>query len=220
MVLTKSLLLAGAYALAAFAAPVPEACDDDQTYHAVATSKLTAENLALIAPATATLCPGGTGECADNKRAATAINKGFEKWGIKTGGEQAALVAYMLFESGNFQYNHNVYPGRPGQGTRMMAMPPFVGKYADAIIAPTTLATARSAGGDAALNAVLGLVNADDEKSFGAAPWFLTTCDKSIRDELAKGSAEGWKSFLTVCVQTTMSPDRDAPWEAAKKYLM
>lgn len=115
----KSTLLASAFALCAFAAPLPaDDCED-----AAPATGITAEQLTQIAPATAS-CNGAPfpAECADATSVAAAINKSFETYKVTSKGEQAALVAYMLFESGNFKYNINHFPGRPGQGTRMMAM--------------------------------------------------------------------------------------------------
>jgi hypothetical protein len=129
----QKAFLASAFALCAISAPLPEydpkpqyptASQQQHQETAPAAGALTAEKLIAIAPATAS-CSGGDfpDECADATRAAAAINKAFSTYKITAVGEQAALVAYMLFESGNFKYNHNHFPapGRPGQGTRMMA---------------------------------------------------------------------------------------------------
>lgn len=223
MYLKTSTLLAGAFALCALSAPLPE-CDDTEE---VATTKvakgaLTAANLVAIAPATAS-CVGAEfpAECVDATRAASALNKAFEKYKITATGEQAAIVAYTLFESGNYKYSKNHWPGRPGQGTRMMAMPPFVKKYAASLAGDKAVATAEAASGDAGLNAVLALANSDDEKSFGSAAWFLTTqCTPQIRAGLVAETTEGWHNFLTQCVGTTDVPERDTPWVAAKQIML
>lgn len=219
----KSILLAGALALSAFAAPIPDCPDEAEEADAVGNgTTLTAANLIAIAPATAS-CAGADfpDECADASQAATAINKSFETYSITSVGEQAALVAYMLFESGNFKYKKNHYPGRPGQGTRMMAMPPFVKLYATSAAGGQAVAQAEVSGGDASLNAVLALVNSDDEKSFGSAAWFLSSqCTADVRAGLAAETVEGWHNFLTVCVGTTAAPERDTPWVAAKQIML
>jgi hypothetical protein len=217
MYLKTSTLLASAFALCTIAAPLPECDDNTKVDAASTTSALTAANLIAIAPATAS-CTGADfpDECADATRAATALNKAFTTYSVTSKGEQAALVAYTLFESGNYKYNKNHFPapGRPGQGTRMMAMPPFVSKYATAVVGAQAVA---SAGGDAA---VLALVNSDDEKSFGSAAWFLTTqCTPAVRAGLVAETTEGWHTFLTECVGTTAAPERDTPWVAAKQVL-
>lgn len=218
MGLKSTVFFAGAFALSALAAPLPE-CPDSE---AGTTSVLTAENLVAIAPETAS-CAGADfpNECADAAQAATALNKSFETYGITSTGEQAAIIAYTLFESGNYKYNENHFPGRPGQGTRMMAMPPFVKLYATSVAGAESVATAEAAGGDAGLKAVLALVNSDDEKSFGSAPWFLSSqCTSEIRAGLVAETIEGWHNFLTSCVGTTLAPERDTPWTAAKQVLL
>ncbi|KAH3914618.1 hypothetical protein HBI56_096310 [Parastagonospora nodorum] len=222
-------LLASALALCAISAPLPE-CDEPRSSTLSVAQQLkaptppppgtlTAEKLIQIAPATAS-CSGGdfAAECADATRATAAINKAFSTYKITEKGEKAALVAYMLFESGNFKYNRNHFPapGRPGQGTRMMAMPPFISKYATAVAGATAVGAAEAQGPDA----VLSLVNDDDEKSFGSAPWFLTaTCSPEVRAGLVAETTEGWHNFLTECVGTTAAPERDAPWIAAKQVI-
>ncbi|KNG44200.1 hypothetical protein DDE82_009072 [Stemphylium lycopersici] len=182
---------------------------------------LTDQVFRRIAPATAS-CDDAEfpNECADASRAAVAINKAFETYGISSLGQQAGLVAYMLFESGNFKYNRNHYPGRPGQGTRMMAMPPLVKLYATSIAGAEAVEMAEAAGGNAGLDAVLGLANCNDEKSFGSAAWFLSRqCTASIQTGLATGGIDGWHNFLTACVNTTIVAGRDTLWLATTEIM-
>lgn len=231
MLCKTSILLAGALALGALAAPLPD-CPDKQpenTYTApdssnnkVATGSITAALLTQIAPDTAS-CSGAPfpEECADATTAASALNKSFDTYGIKSAGEKAALVAYTLFESGNYKYSKNHFPGRPGQGTRMMAMPPFIEKYATAVAGAGAVATASAAGGDAGLNAVLALVNSDDATSFGSAAWFYSTqCSADVKAGVAAETVDGWHNFLTACVGTSLDPTRDTPWVAAKAAIL
>jgi hypothetical protein len=216
MYIKTSTLVASAFALCAIAAPVP--VEDFDTDDAATKGVLTAEQLIGIAPATAS-CTNAPfpAECADAATAATAINKSFETYKVTETGEKAALVAYMLFESGNFRYSRNHFPGRPGQGTRMMAMPEFIEKYATAVSGAEAVATAKATGVDA----VLALVNSDDEKSFGSAAWFLTsTCAPEVRAGLVAQTTDGWHAFLTQCVGTTADPDRDVSWIAAKQHML
>jgi len=219
----KNILVASAFALCAFAAPVPARgpdCDLEDGAPAAppadaptTEASLTADNLIAIAPTTAS-CDGAPfpDECADATAAATAINKAFETYKITSKGERAAIVAYELFESGNFKYkrNHFPEPGRPGQGTRMMAMPPIIEKYATAIAGADAVATAKATGVDA----VLDLVNSDDEKSFGSAAWYVTTCSAEVRAGLDAATIEGWHAFLTECVNTPSAAERDTLWTA------
>jgi hypothetical protein len=221
MFIKTTTLLASAFALCAFSAPLPE-CQQDENYPVGGATGVTAANLISIAPATSS-CTGADfpAECADATQAATAINKAFATYGITSTGEKAALVAYMLFESGNFKYSQNHFPGRPGQGTRMMAMPPFVKKYATSVAGADAVSQAEAVGGDAGLKAILALVNSDDEKSFGSAAWFLTsTCTPEVRAGLVAETTDGWHNFLTQCVETTAAPERDVPWLAAKQAML
>ncbi|KAF1840025.1 uncharacterized protein K460DRAFT_371998 [Cucurbitaria berberidis CBS 394.84] len=219
----KTIFLATALALSAFSAPLPDCPGDiEESKGAGNTTALTAEKLTAIAPATASCADAKfPAECADASQAATAINKAFETYKITSTGEKAALIAYMLFESGDFKYSKNHFPGRPGQGTRMMAMPPFVKLYASSVAGEQAVAQAETAGGDAGLNAVLALVNSDNEKSFGSAAWFLTSqCTPDVRSGLSAETVDGWHNFLTACVQTTAAAERDVPWVAAKQILL
>ncbi|KAF9699814.1 hypothetical protein EKO04_002586 [Ascochyta lentis] len=226
-----SVLLTGALALGALAVPIPADCPDSHvasTYTAPASNNkatvgsVTAAQLTQIAPETAS-CSGAPfpDECADAATAATALNKSFDTYGIKTAGEKAALIAYTLFESGGYKYSKNHFPGRPGQGTRMMAMPAFISQYATAVAGADAVTTASAAGGDAGAVAVLALVNGDDAKSFGSAAWFYSTqCSADVKAGVAAETVEGWHNFLTACVGTTLDPARDTPWVAAKAVIL
>ncbi|EUC27251.1 hypothetical protein COCVIDRAFT_20576 [Bipolaris victoriae FI3] len=211
----KNLFCAGAFALGALAAPLPD-CPDPAPA-AGGPAALTAATLIAIAPKTES-CAGADfpDECADASKAATALNEAFKTYKITSKGEQAAIVAYELFESGDFKYNKNHFPGRPGQGTRMMAMPNYVEQYATSVAGADAVAKAKAAGGDAGLVAVLALVNSDDEKSFGSAAWFVSTvCSPEVRAGLAAATKDGWDKFLSECVETPADPARDPAWTAA-----
>ncbi|KAF1969023.1 hypothetical protein BU23DRAFT_558055 [Bimuria novae-zelandiae CBS 107.79] len=222
MVATKSIILGCALALStaalALPAPVPQDSEPDNCPYTV-----TAEDLTAIDSKTES-CDSNAAfakECADATRAAPAITTSFKKYDISEPGVQAALIAIMLYESGSFKFNHNHYPepGRPGQGTRNMQMSPFNEKYATDLFGADAVAQAQGAGGDAALDAVLALVQGDEE-SFASAAWFLMTqCTADIKTGLASGSAEGWDAYLTKCVGTTHTEDRDPAWTAAKMVL-
>lgn len=109
----KNIFLASALAACTLAAPVPD-CNGGSN-----AGGLTAATLVTIAPKTQS-CSGADfpEECADATKAAAALNKAFATYKITAKGEQAAIVAYELFESGDFKYKKNHFPGRPGQGTR------------------------------------------------------------------------------------------------------
>ncbi|KAJ4988036.1 hypothetical protein SVAN01_06448 [Stagonosporopsis vannaccii] len=228
MLCKASFLLTGALALSALAAPIPDCPDNESTYTApdtdnkITTGSITAEQLIQISPAAAS-CSGADfpEECVDATTAAAALNKSFDTYGIKTAGEKAALVAYIMFESVNFKYKKNHSPGRPGQGTRMMAMPNYVSEYATAVAGAGAVATASAVGGDAGLEAVLALANSDDEKSFGSAAWFYSTkCTADVKAGVAAETIEGWHNFLTACIKTDLAEARDTPWVAAKAAIL
>ncbi|KAI1523622.1 hypothetical protein PtrSN001C_011374, partial [Pyrenophora tritici-repentis] len=89
-------------------------------------------------------------------------------------------------------YNKNHYPGRPGHGTGMMAMPSFVKPYAESVAGAVAVAKAEAAGGDTGLDALLELANGNDEKSFRIAAWFLSTqCADSIQPGLVTRKIDG-----------------------------
>lgn len=219
----KTILFASALALSAFAAPVPTECDGTGE-GATTKGALTVDQLVKIDPRTKACATGVdfADECRDASVAVPALNKAFETYKITSPAEQAALVAYELFESGGYKYSHNHFPspGRAGQGTRMMAMPPVVQEYATAIAGADAVTQALAAGGDAGLEAVLALVNSDDEKSFASAAWFITAkCSADVRAGLQSGSEQGWHDFLTQCVETDPK-GRDDLWNSAKSVLV
>lgn len=208
----KTALLGCAIAVAAAAAPLPE-CKREGS------GNLTAANIIAIDSKTAS-CDGSgqyASECADATRAAPAICASFSKYQITTPGEQAALIALMLYETGGFKYSIHHFPGpNPGQGTRNMQSGAFNLKYASSLLDAATVDKANASGPDA----VLALVNSDDEKSFGSAAWFLTSqCSADIRSGLAAATPAGWSAYLTQCVGTTDTSDRDELWKAAVKVL-
>ncbi|KAJ4296228.1 hypothetical protein N0V90_006273 [Kalmusia sp. IMI 367209] len=220
MIPPRTFALGCALALSTTSLALPLAAPQDSSSSNASCYEITVDDLTAIAPETAS-CPG-TGdfatECADATRAAPAISASFQKYDISSRGEQAALIAIMLYESGNFKYNHNHFPapGRAGQGTRNMQMAPFNDKYATDLFGADKAAQAQAEGGD---DAVLALVQGDEE-SFASAAWFVSTqCDEGIKTGLASGSMVGWDAYLTTCVGTTHTEDRDTAWTAAKQVL-
>jgi hypothetical protein len=77
---------------------------------------ITPEQIKAVAPDTASC--DGTQPCRTAEQAAPFINASFKKYNFTTVGEQAALFSLMAFESGNFRFDVNVFPGRPGQGSK------------------------------------------------------------------------------------------------------
>lgn len=177
-------------------------------------------SLIKVAPSTAS-CSGADfpAECATASTAQTALQASFKDYEIVTFHTQAALVSLMLYESGDFKYNKNHWPGTPGQGTRNMMSPTFVQEYAEWLavhmpkksgITAANLATAKASGPAA----VLELVNKKPENQFGSAAWYMIEkCPQSVRDGLAAGTQEGWSTYITSCVGTTLTADRTAIYE-------
>lgn len=178
---------------------------------------ISAADLIQIAPNT-TSCDGAAfpQECAPAGVAAPNIDESFALFKIDSFGAQAALVSIMLFETGDFKFKINHYPGVAGQGTRNMQSPAFNTKYADWIVANGADSTITTASVAAAANdpaALLNLINTD-KWSFASAAWFLTTqCDASQVAALGDGSQASFESYLTQCVGTTVTDDRIAGWE-------
>ena len=67
-------------------------------------------------------------ECATASEAAEAFIASFAQYSVTTAAEQAALLAWVAFESAELKYNANHFPAprRPGRGTRVMLVPNFV----------------------------------------------------------------------------------------------
>ncbi|KAK0774899.1 hypothetical protein LTR91_022786 [Friedmanniomyces endolithicus] len=183
------------------------------------TTTITAADILTIDPATASCANAPiASECRTAAQAAPYIAVSFANFGITSFGEQAALLALMLYESGDFKYAQNHFPGVPGQGTRNMQSPAYNLKYAEYLATVCTncgITSAQvqqaSAEGPAAL---LALVNTE-EWSFGSAAWYLVTqCGASVREGLAAGTQEGWEGYLQ-CVGTSGDEKRDQLWSAA-----
>lgn len=179
---------------------------------------LTTSDITTIAPGSAN-CIGAPypAECATASDAAPWINLAFHVFGIHAFGTQAALLSLMLYESGSFKYNINHYPGVPGQGTRNMQSPAFNLKYARWLAANLTNSGILPQQVDEADKEgpvqVLALVNGE-RWSFASAAWFLATqCNEEISQGLATLTEEGWNTYLTDCVGTTVTEDRTAIWK-------
>ncbi|KAL9009488.1 MAG: hypothetical protein Q9173_005488 [Seirophora scorigena] len=174
-------------------------------------------SLLAMAPK-ANTCAGAPfpAECKTAAEAAPFINESFRTYAITSPGEAAALISIMAFETGDFKYNVNHFPGTPGQGTRNMQYPEFNLKYAQSI--PELKDKLAAAGTDP--KAVLALLTANGTYDFGSAAWFLKTqCSDTVRAGLKSGSLAGWQAYITECIQTTVTPDRQTGWEKAAKTL-
>lgn len=197
-----------------------------------AVGNLTSAQILVAAPNAASCDTATSSECADAATAAEFINQAFSNYGITSLGQKAALLSWMTLESDDFIYSHNVSPGIPGQGTKVMMAFRFVYSYATSI--PELKAKALQLGGGTDLvltastqdgvavdvrNNVLDLV-VPNEYAFGAAPWFLTTqCTAATTDAVSSGGYEGFAGYLTDCVGTPASDDRIAKWCSAVKAM-
>lgn len=186
--------------------------------HLAARGQDPAALLISIAPSSDT-CSGAPfpSECATASEAVAPIISSFALCNIETAAEQAALLAWMSYESGEFKYNQNHFPapGTPGQGTRNMMMPTFVAEYVQFLgLTPTSTDPAT----------VLMMVE-NDQYGFGSASWFYhEQCSSEIKSGVQSGSQAGWDAFLTTCVGTDAdegsgSTSRLAYWQRATVAL-
>jgi hypothetical protein len=163
------------------------------------------------------------GECATAEEAAGWLISAMENYGIFSRPELAALLSLIAFETADFKYNINHYPGRAGQGTRNMQMAQYNLEYALSIPAlepqVKAITTAISTAGltDSQLNAIRALV-LPDQYSWASAAWFLTAKCMNIRAQLTTGGQDGWTAYLG-CVGTTPTPERLAYWTRANAAL-
>jgi len=206
-------------------AAVSTAVPTPQTSSSAAVSSITSQQILQAAPGSGSCVPGGTA-CSTPDVAAAALNSAFEKCGYTSLGQQAALLGLMTFESVDFEYNVNAFPGRPGQGTKAMLMFNFVLKYALAQPELNSQVLELSGGStdpnsipDATKNEIRQLV-LPDKYTFGAAPWFLSTqCDASVATQLTSGGLTAFQNYITNCVGTTFTDDRKAKWCLAYNAL-
>ncbi|OJJ97327.1 hypothetical protein ASPACDRAFT_62995 [Aspergillus aculeatus ATCC 16872] len=180
-------------------------------------TQITSEQIQTIAP-TSNTCANApaAGECATSDTAASSISKSFQTYGVTNKAEQAAVIGLMAFESGDFKYNKNHFPGVAGQGTRNMQSSAFNAKYAASI--PALADSLKAVNGDP--TGTLDLLRAVPEYDFGSGAWFLTTqCTASVRGQLQQGTQAGWEAFITGCVGTAANDDRKAYWSRAVEAL-
>ncbi|KAM5455162.1 hypothetical protein MaudCBS49596_001802 [Microsporum audouinii] len=178
------------------------------------------EALKNIAPGSATepcvSAPKAEGQCRSASQAAEPLIHSFEKYKITSKPEMAAILSLIALESGEFKYQKNVFPGRPGQGTRNMQMPKYNALYAKSI------SELRGKIGPKLMNvdAVLDLLLSKDDYDFGSAAWFLTSqCTPAVRTALQSGSEDGWSKYLTECIGTSVTDERKKYWTKAMESV-
>ncbi|KAJ5932904.1 hypothetical protein N7516_007393 [Penicillium verrucosum] len=178
---------------------------------------LTESQLITIAP-TSKSCTDAPAkdECATAKQAAKFTSQSFDTYKVTSKAEQAAIISLMAFESDDFKYNKNHFPGVAGQGTRNMQSPSFNKKYASSLPdLKEKLPAVSNSPAD-----LLDLLRNDGATDFGSAAWFLTTqCSKEVRSALADGSETGWQRFISDCVGTSVTDERKVYWERAVKAI-
>jgi hypothetical protein len=88
------------------------------TQHQARDVKITAAQIEAIAPKSKSCADApAPGECATSEQAAANIAKSFETYEVTSAAEQAAVIGLMAFESLDFEYNRNHFPGVAGQGS-------------------------------------------------------------------------------------------------------
>ncbi|KAJ1834478.1 hypothetical protein LPJ63_001923 [Coemansia sp. RSA 2711] len=161
-----------------------------------------------------------TSECATNKQAAQAITNAMAKYKITGRGQVVALISLMAYESNKWQYNINHFPGRPGQGTRAMLMYSFVYAYAKQLYPSQVQGAWQTSSDNSTMNNVRALV-LDNDDSFGAAFWYLTTVAKDFAsaDKLRSGNIDDFKAYIENGVHTTWDSGRGDIWASVDKSI-
>ncbi|GJN80592.1 hypothetical protein PLIIFM63780_004119 [Purpureocillium lilacinum] len=152
-------------------------------------------------------CKPNQPDCRSPAQAAPFLEKSFRDYGLTCPAEQAAVLAVIALESGEFHYKRNMFPppGKPGQGTVNMQSPLYNLRYAKsipALAAQVANVTEEMISGLPAveLNRILALVQVDDY-NFGSGSWFMATqCPKSVRNVLRKDPEQGWYEYNSKCV--------------------
>ncbi|PUU83574.1 hypothetical protein B9Z19DRAFT_1038718 [Tuber borchii] len=209
------------------AAPAPGAFNPSTTI-----PDITIQQLLAAAP---TICTAVTEECHPAVDAIKEINTAFAHYRLKTLGQKAALLGLMTLESGNFTYNVNHFPGRPGQGTKAMLMFPHIYDYA--LSQPALRVEVLRISNGTALNVTID--NTDkipvaDQKAiralvlpekytYAAAMWYLwNKCQASMVMKLAEGGFEAFREYIRDCIDAgdvTSGSDRLKRWCSAVKAM-
>ncbi|KAH8151515.1 uncharacterized protein LAJ45_04136 [Morchella importuna] len=224
----KLILVSSLLALAA-ATPIEHAKRGggafDSTYQV---GSITSSQVVAAAPGSSSCATASfADECHDAGKATPLLNDAFKQYKQTTLGEVAALLGLMALESGDFQFNVNHYPGRPGQGTKAMLMFNFIHDYA--VDAGMKAQVAEIAGSDQVdsmsddkKNKIRALVTTD-KYTFAAAPWFLSKkCTPEVQKGVKEGGFKGFQTYMQDCVGTgalSASDDRGKKWCAAVKAV-
>lgn len=182
-----------------------------------ARDSITTQQILSIAPTSST-CAGADypAQCRTADQVAPLISQVFDAYDIVSPGEKAAVLTTIAFETTDFKYNINITPGIPGQGTRNMQSAAFNLLYAQAIpeLAPLIGAASSSP------NGVRDLLTGNDLYDFGSAAWFLINqCSEAIRAGLQSQGLAGWEAYVSGCVGSPPTEDRQAYWQRAAQAL-
>jgi hypothetical protein len=82
-----------------------------------------AQILSIVPDSTSCASAEFPNECRTYEQVVDPINNSFETYDITSTGEIAALISLMAYESGNFLYQNNHWPGNPGQGSKNLDSP-------------------------------------------------------------------------------------------------
>ncbi|KAK6345753.1 hypothetical protein TWF718_007660 [Orbilia javanica] len=170
-------------------------------------------------------------ECATAEHAAPLITEAFQKYGINTIGEAAAILSLMMYETGDFQFNTNQFgingtDPRPGQGTRNMMSPNFIVQYAQVFgstdsIKPGVTPENINEQTDEVKNQIMALVLGDD-KTWASGAWFYKNHPPcaAVMPDLQKTpvSMAAWEAYIVKCVDTPVA-DRAVKFELAVAAL-
>ena len=121
------ILMTGLLAAVTFASPLAK-----PTFLKPRTSGDSAVAILLKITLTSNTCSGTTfpSECETADQAALYLINAMISYGVYSPPELLALLSLIAFETNDFKYAINHYPGRAGQGTRNMQMPEFNLQYA------------------------------------------------------------------------------------------
>ncbi|KAJ6507335.1 hypothetical protein C8R47DRAFT_966835 [Mycena vitilis] len=152
-------------------------------------------------------------ECRTAAQAAPFVNQAFRDFNIVTNGEKAALL--MLFESGGLAFDINHTRWTPRAWPQAQALAGVNVNNPAAIPADTE-------------NAIRALV-LTDQLSFASAMWFYTqsgpnktgcTATAGMVAGLQAATSPGWEHYITNCVGTTVTPQRQAVYEKTLSVLL
>ncbi|RKP37166.1 hypothetical protein BJ085DRAFT_17209 [Dimargaris cristalligena] len=160
-------------------------------------------------------------ECRTPAQILDPLNANFAQYGITTVGQKAALISIMDFESGSFRYSTNLNVDHAGQGTFSQMMFPHIKEYVQSIpelAAPYAALTEGVTDLDTnkeVMNKVLALVTVD-KYNVGAACWYLAKsagCGAKTLKVLEATTEEAYRTYLTECINTTVTDDRISGWK-------